>query len=63
MTAQFIHDRDGRAVWSCCHEAEYAALLAIAEDAEDGEIVREFKRKLAARRGRTRAPPPWSTAF
>lgn len=47
MTAQFIMTATGERL-VVLPEAEYAALLAIAEDAEDGEIVREFKRKLAA---------------
>ncbi|MFN3674186.1 MAG: transcriptional regulator, partial [Bosea sp. (in: a-proteobacteria)] len=47
MTAQFIMTATGERL-VVLPEAEYAALLAIAEDAEDGEIIREFKRKLAA---------------
>jgi len=47
MTAQFIMTATGERL-VVLPEAEYAALLAIAEDAEDGEIVREFRRKLAA---------------
>lgn len=47
MTAQFVLTSTGERL-VILPEAEYAALLALAEDAEDGQIVSDFRRKLAA---------------